>query len=158
MADKKQLIKDARNWLMDHDIQFIEPTNSYGQFNIFRISGELLCVWWSTAEHMKPQNNSAEHYHGAENIQRQIQQWYLKDIQEGQKGVSDIRKAFESYSLRIAGARKLVTVTELKSGALEVQINDSDLKNKYQYILDAYDSQMKLKTCPEIRILDFCIV
>ena len=52
----------------------------------------------------------------------------------------------------------LVTVVKLPSGALETTINNSNIESKIEYIINAYDENLKLKTCNEIQIKDFIIL
>lgn len=52
----------------------------------------------------------------------------------------------------------LVTAVELPSGAKEVAINTDKLEAKIGYILNAYDTEMRLRTNPEIVMVDAMIV
>jgi hypothetical protein len=51
----------------------------------------------------------------------------------------------------------LVTVVRLPSGALETIVNYQNLPEKIQYLINAYDDDLKLKTCPEIQLIDFIL-
>jgi hypothetical protein len=51
----------------------------------------------------------------------------------------------------------IVTVVKLPTGALEVITNYQELKAKLDYILNAYDDNLCLKTCPQIKLMD-CII
>ena len=51
----------------------------------------------------------------------------------------------------------IVTVVKLPTGAKEVITNTEFLDEKIKYILDAYDDNLNLKTCPYIKLLD-CII
>lgn len=52
----------------------------------------------------------------------------------------------------------VVTATQLPSGAIEIATNTEFLVSKLNYILQAYDLDMKLKTNPQIQMLDVMIV
>jgi hypothetical protein len=55
------------------------------------------------------------------------------------------------------GARLIVTVVTLPSGALEVITNYQKLDEKMEYLINAYDDNLVLKSCPQIKLLD-CII
>lgn len=161
MEQKKQIsierVTSMRNWLMANDIQFMELPQNYGQFQIFSTKQKLIGIVYATTEHLMSveSDKPAEHWKGFDAIQKQILNWYTP---VGQDKRSSLRTAFDSYASTINKARKIITVAELPSGALEVQINDSDLESKYQYIAGAYDERMILKSNPDIEIVDFIIV
>lgn len=52
----------------------------------------------------------------------------------------------------------LVVATRLPSGAIELQVNTQEIASKIDYILDAYDQGMHLKTNTSIRIENILIV
>jgi hypothetical protein len=52
----------------------------------------------------------------------------------------------------------LVTVSRLPTGAKEVIINYQELDKKVDYIIDAYNDNLELKTCTVIKILDFVVL
>jgi hypothetical protein len=51
----------------------------------------------------------------------------------------------------------IVTVCVLPGGAVETLVNYQNLHEKRNYLLNAYDDNLTLKTMPEIKLLD-CIV
>lgn len=51
----------------------------------------------------------------------------------------------------------IVTTCKLPSGAVEVLINYQELEAKKEYLLNAYNESLELKTMKEIKLLD-CIV
>ena len=51
----------------------------------------------------------------------------------------------------------IITVCTLPSGGLETIVNYMCLDEKRDYLLNAYDEQLKLKTMPDIKLID-CIV
>lgn len=154
--NKIKATTEFREWLIANDINFMENPSNYGQFKIWDGKNkESLATVWSTTE-LLVTNEPPERQirvRGMKKIQQVIANWY-----EVVSGANSIRTAFDAYAGKVAYARKLITVTELPSGALEVQINDSDLSTKYAYIAEKYDDQMRLKTCPDIIIRDFIIV
>jgi hypothetical protein len=52
----------------------------------------------------------------------------------------------------------IVTVVLLPSGAKEVITNYQRLDEKIKYLMEAYDENLRLKSCPEIQLLDFIIL
>ena len=52
----------------------------------------------------------------------------------------------------------IVTATRLPGGAIEIAINTVNIKQKIEYILDAYDDEMHLKTNPEIAMENLMVV
>lgn len=51
----------------------------------------------------------------------------------------------------------IITVCKLPGGAVETLVNYQNLQTKVDYLLSAYDEELKLKTMSEIKLLD-CIV
>lgn len=51
-----------------------------------------------------------------------------------------------------------ITAVELSTGAIELAINTDNIAEKIDYILDAYDDEMHLKTNTEIRMTQLMIV
>lgn len=51
----------------------------------------------------------------------------------------------------------LVTVVQLPSGAYETLVNNDKLESKFEYLLSAYDEELRLKTKKDIKLLD-CII
>lgn len=52
----------------------------------------------------------------------------------------------------------LVTATRLPTGAIELTVNNQNIADKIDYILDAYDDDMQLKTNTSIRMENILIV
>ncbi len=52
----------------------------------------------------------------------------------------------------------IVTATQLPTGAVEVAINNSNIEAKIDYILEAYDDDMQLKTNNKIVMKNLMIV
>ena len=52
----------------------------------------------------------------------------------------------------------IVTAVKLPTGAIELAVNTSNIEQKIDYILEAYDNDMKLKTNPEIQMTNLMIV
>lgn len=51
-----------------------------------------------------------------------------------------------------------VTAVKLPTGAIELAVNVDNIADKIDYILDAYDDNMKLKTNPEVELQNMLIV
>ena len=52
----------------------------------------------------------------------------------------------------------IVTAVKLPTGAIELAVNNSHIDKKIDYILEAYDSDMCLKTNTDIKIQNILIV
>ena len=52
----------------------------------------------------------------------------------------------------------LITAVKLPTGAIELAINNTDIAKKIDYILGAYDDEMKLKSNPEIVMVQMMVV
>lgn len=51
-----------------------------------------------------------------------------------------------------------ITAVKLPTGAIEIAINTENIKEKMEYILEAYDEDMKLKTNPAITMQNIMVV
>lgn len=52
----------------------------------------------------------------------------------------------------------IVTAVKLPTGAIEIAVNDKEIAGKIDYILDAYDENMRLKTNTSIVMQNIMIV
>lgn len=52
----------------------------------------------------------------------------------------------------------IVTAVKLPTGAIELAVNTSEIESKIDYILEAYDEDMRLKTNPEVVMHNIMIV
>lgn len=52
----------------------------------------------------------------------------------------------------------IVTAVQLPTGAVELAVNDKEIASKINYILDAYDADMHLKTNTSIVMKNIMIV
>lgn len=52
----------------------------------------------------------------------------------------------------------LITAVKLPTGAIELAINNSNIAEKIDYILNAYDEEMHLKTNPDIVMQNIMVV
>lgn len=53
---------------------------------------------------------------------------------------------------------KIVTAVKLPTGAIEIAVNDQCLEQKLEYILNAYDDQMRLVSNKEITMIEAIVV
>ena len=76
--------------------------------------------------------------------------YYLKMIRDCMTVEDEYIAAFKpSY---------IVTAVKLPTGAIELAVNDKNIKEKIDYILDAYDEEMCLKTNPNIVMQNAMVV
>ena len=52
----------------------------------------------------------------------------------------------------------IVTAVKLPTGAIELAVNHENIAEKIDYILEAYDDQMRLKTNPDIIMAQIMVV
>ena len=52
----------------------------------------------------------------------------------------------------------IVTAVKLPNGAIELAVNNTGIAEKIDYILDAYDDNMRLKTNPAIEMVQLMVV
>lgn len=52
----------------------------------------------------------------------------------------------------------LVTAVKLPNGAIELSVNNQNIKEKIEYILNAYDDDMRLKTNRDIVMQNIMVV
>ena len=52
----------------------------------------------------------------------------------------------------------IVTAVKLPTGAVEIAINDTEITSKIDYILEAYDDDMHLKSNPDVVMKNIMIV
>lgn len=146
--EKMSRIADFRLWLMEHDISYQE--HGIGHFQVYDDHAKLIAQVWPSSERL---TSDEMNIIGMLKIKNRI----LKVFESRVNGKSDIRISFEEYNKLIQGARIIVTVTELPSGALETQVNTTGLEAKYNYISQAYNDKMQLKSNTEIQIVAFII-
>ena len=76
--------------------------------------------------------------------------YYLKQIKACMEPEEDCEEVFKpSY---------IVTAVKLPTGAIELAINTENIAEKIDYILEAYDENMHLKTNKEIYMQNIMIV
>ena len=78
---------------------------------------------------------------------------------------NEIRYYLKAVKDAITGAAEetfkptyLITAVKLPTGAIELAINDRDIVDKIDYILGAYDDEMRLKANPEVIMSNIMIV
>lgn len=52
----------------------------------------------------------------------------------------------------------IVTATKLPTGAIEIAVNTNNIEAKIDYILEAYDDDMRLKANPDVVIQNIMVV
>lgn len=62
----------------------------------------------------------------------------------------------EALSDRIT-VHNLATFVKLPTGAVELAANTEHLVDKIGYILNAYDTEMRLRTNPNVQMVDFMV-
>ena len=75
--------------------------------------------------------------------------------EEIRKYLSEIKGMVSDDKAQIS---KIVTAVKLPTGAIEIAVNDQCLEQKLEYILRAYDDQMRLNTNKEIAMIEAIVV
>lgn len=77
--------------------------------------------------------------------------FYLKQIKKAMEEPTEVDgKPFEP--------QYIITAVKLPTGAIEIAINDKEIASKIDYILEAYDDDMHLKTNTSIVMQNIMIV
>lgn len=78
--------------------------------------------------------------------------YYLKQIKAAmaEPTEDEQRKAFKP--------QYLITAVELPTGAIELAVNNQNIADKIDYILEAYDDNMRLKTNTSIVMQNIMVV
>ena len=82
--------------------------------------------------------------------------YYLKEIKRMME--EPCVKAPDSDELKPFEPSYIVTAVKLPTGAIELAINDKNIAEKIEYILDAYDDSMHLKTNDAIVMQNVMVV
>lgn len=88
--------------------------------------------------------------------------YYLNRVKEAMHEISEEEQA--CIDAGEAPAREpfkptyIVTAVKLPTGAIELAVNNTSIEQKIDYILGAYDDDMKLKTNSEIQMINLMVV
>lgn len=136
--------------LISLDICFVESSNGTIFINRSK-SGERVYTLYATFP--KLYEESTGDVHVGEHSVRKI----LEDFAIAEHGAekSDLRKQLEGWHSDKLGdsSHVLVTAVETPTGAIETIINHTHLQDKMDYLLNAYDEHMRLRSCNKIRII-----
>lgn len=69
-----------------------------------------------------------------------------------------LKKAMEIPAREPFKPTYIVTAVKLPTGAIELAVNNTNIEQKIDYILGAYDDDMKLKTNSEIQMINLMVV
>lgn len=75
--------------------------------------------------------------------------YYLKQI----LACMEEEEGFDSFE-----PTHIITAVKLPTGAIEVAVNNQGIKEKIEYILEAYDEDMRLKTNTDIVMQNIMVV
>lgn len=81
--------------------------------------------------------------------------YYLDVIKRSIKELTEEEKA---AGLERFEPTYIVTAVKLPNGAIELAVNSSNIEEKIDYILEAYDEDMRLKTNTEIQMQNIMVV
>ena len=82
--------------------------------------------------------------------------YYLNLIKESMQEPSDEDK--EAGITEFFKPTYIVTAVKLPTGAIELAVNNTNIAEKIDYILEAYDENMHLKTNPAIEMVQLMVV
>ena len=72
--------------------------------------------------------------------------------------LKQIKKALSEDATEVFVPHYMVTAVKLPTGAIELAVNTDSIVEKIDYILEAYDDSMRLKSNQEIQMLNLMIV
>jgi len=95
--------------------------------------------------------------------------YYLRTIKEAMKPLTEDEQHDEDMNStcppedqvplrKVFKPTYLVTAVRLPTGAIELAVNNSNLSEKIDYILEAYDEDMRLKSNTDIMLENILIV
>lgn len=91
-----------------------------------------------------------------------VLRYYLNMIKEAMHEISEDEQAsFDAGEILAREPFKptyIVTAVKLPTGAIELAVNNTNIEQKIDYILGAYDDDMKLKTNSEIQMINLMVV
>ena len=83
----------------------------------------------------------------------------LSDTERADALLNSARETEEQKPVRkVFVPTHIITVVQLPSGSKEIAINTADIAGKIDYILEAYDSEMRLKTNEAVSMLNLLVV
>lgn len=82
--------------------------------------------------------------------------YYLKLIKQSMQEPTDEDK--EAGITERFKPQYMVTAVKLPTGAIELAVNNRKIAEKIDYILEAYDEDMRLKTNPDVQMQNIMIV
>lgn len=80
--------------------------------------------------------------------------YYLSHIRDAMIGMTNTATG----ETTVFEPQYIITAVKLPTGAIEVAVNNSHIAEKIDYILDAYDDNMHLKTNTDIVMQNIMIV
>lgn len=72
--------------------------------------------------------------------------------------LKQIKKALSDGAEEVFVPHYMVTAVKLPTGAIELAVNTDNIVEKIDYILEAYDQEMRLKISQNIQMLNLMIV
>lgn len=84
--------------------------------------------------------------------------FYLKYIKKAMEPIDAAQEGIPGVNNDPFKPTYIVTAVKLPTGAIELAINNTGIAEKIDYILEAYDENMHLKTNPEIEMVQLMVV
>lgn len=82
----------------------------------------------------------------------------MKNAMEPQPSIPEDELAPGAANLEPFKPTYIVTAVKLPTGAIELAVNNANIAEKIDYILEAYDEDMRLKSNPEIVMQQLMVV
>lgn len=84
--------------------------------------------------------------------------YYLKFIKKAMEPAPEQQEEIEGFNSDPFKPTYIVTAVKLPTGAIELAVNNTNIAEKIDYILEAYDEGMHLKSNPEIEMVQLMVV
>lgn len=171
-SEKIAYIGQFQRWLIDNDILFHMDTNGHVIVYTPDPIERYMDIWIAEEKALYTGNLDIEGQYvlGLGNIKKAVLAKYRpapkepeipskEDVDDTPEGIlrarlNQVRTALDSGE----EFRALIAVIQLPTGAVEVITNTTNISDKVDYYLNSYGEDMRLKTCPDVKIIGLLIV
>ena len=165
-------IGQFQRWLMDNDIVF--RMNMNGHVTVYTPDHveRYMDIWITTEKALYAGNLDIEGQYvlGLDNIKKAVLAKYRpapkepemsskEDDDNTPEGILRAHLNLVRTALNVGEEfRVLIAVIQLPTGAVEVITNTTNISDKVNYYMNSYGEDMRLKACPDIKIIGLLIV
>jgi hypothetical protein len=171
-SEKIAYIDPFQRWLIDNDILFHMDTDEHVTVYTPDNFEHYMDIWITTEKALYAGNLDIEGQYvlGLDNIKKAVLAKYRPAPKEpelsSEEDADDTPESIlRAHLIRVRTAldcgeefRVLIAVIQLPTGAVEVITNTTNIADKVNYYMNSYGEDMRLKTCPDIKIIGLLIV